>query len=191
MSKLYLGDYTDDIYSVGVEREEIAEFIYSQKREIDDLVKEKIKNYPVAKHRKAQVKWGKFYPVYLSLEYLEPVDMLKILTLSSSMKNNFKKKVYRTIFYKYGETLTSKQRFQMWQNILDIVMNIYFKHLCYNILQKGMDLSYKTLLEEYNNMSPDRALRSVEDVIQIDVLRSFNKHPTCDHKVTTKYKLFF
>jgi len=40
-----------------------------------------------------------------------------------------------------------------------------------------LKLDYKELHKEYQELPEDKSIRSVEEVIQIDVARSFNKHP--------------
>jgi len=149
-------------FEVGMEKEDIAEMILAQKREFDELVRERIKNYSHTKEKKAQTKWERFYPIRLALDYLEPVDLVKLLSLDKKTRALFKNKVYRTIYYNFGEKITSKQRFQTWWNILEV---------------DDLKLDYKELHKEYQELPEDKSIRSVEEVIQIDVARSFNKHP--------------
>lgn len=111
------------MYRVNVDKEEIVDLVHAQKREIDEYFRERIKYYPITKAKKAQNKWGQWYPVYLSLNYLEPIDLVKLLTLSHETRKVFKKRVYRTVFYNYGDKLASQQRFKIWWNVLDIVKN--------------------------------------------------------------------
>ena len=107
-----------------MEKEDISEMILGQKREFDELVRERIKYYPITKEKKAQTKWEKFYPIRLSFDFLEPVDLVKLLSLDKKTRALFKRKVYRTIFYNFGEKITSKQRFQIWWNVLEVVRNL-------------------------------------------------------------------
>jgi len=153
---------------VGIEKEDISDLILVQKREFDVIVRERIKFYPYTKNKKAQNKWNTFYPIHLALDYLEPKDLVNLLSLSKQTRSLFKKKVYRTIFYNYSEQLTQPQRFQIWWNILEV---------------DEMKLNYKELTKEFKEISNDKSLRSVEEVIQIDVARSFNKHSNCDSKL--------
>ena len=69
-----------------------------------------------------QSKWDKFYPIYLSLDFLDTIDLIKLLELDKESRKLFKKKVYRTIFYNFDMELTQKQRFQIWHTILEIVI---------------------------------------------------------------------
>ena len=142
--------------------------ILVQKREFDEIVRERIKYYPYTKNKKAQNKWNTFYPIHLALDYLEPKDLVNLLGLSKQTRELFKRKIYRTIFYNYSEQLTSEQRFKIWWNILEV---------------DNMKVDYKELAKEFKNIPDDKSLRSVEEVIQIDVARSFTKHPNCDANV--------
>ena len=174
-----MSEILKSIIRVGIEKEDISDLILVQKREFDEIVRERIKYYPYTKNKKAQNKWNTFYPIHLALDYLEPKDLVKLLTLNKTTRNLFKKKVYRTVFFNYSEQLTQQQRFQIWWNILEV---------------DEMTLNYKELTKEFKEISNDKSLRSVEEVIQIDVARSFNKHANCDPKVIfflTELKIIF
>jgi hypothetical protein len=112
------------IFSVIQDKREIKQLLSIQKDEIDEVLKLRINQVPVNKIKKAEKKWGKHFPLYLALEYLEPKDLIKILQLNKEMRKTFKKRVYRHIFNNYGNTLTKKQRPQIWKNILDIVPSL-------------------------------------------------------------------
>jgi len=100
---------------------EIEDLVYVVKRERDTILRADLQQYPLKKKQKAPKKWGKHYPIYLALDFLEPKDLIKLLELNKEMKSLFGKKVYRTIFYNFGSKLTTTQRFQSWATILEIV----------------------------------------------------------------------
>jgi len=107
---------------LGFYPQEIEDLVHVIKRERDTILKAELQQYPVKKNQKAPKKWGKYYPIYLALDYLEPQDLVKLLQLNKEIKKLFIKKVYRTIYYNFGSKLTRTQRFDSWGNILEIVI---------------------------------------------------------------------
>jgi len=85
------------------------------------MIHEKIYDHKDFKRATNQRKWDKFYPIYLALDFLNPNDLLRLLELNKGTRQLFKKKVYRTLFYNFGEDLTKAQRLKLWCNILEIV----------------------------------------------------------------------
>jgi len=146
---------------LGFYPQEIEDLVQVIKRERDTILKAELKQYPIKKHQRAPKKWGKYYPIYLALDYLEPKDLIKLIELNKETKKLFIKKVYRTIFSNFGANLTRTQRFNSWGNILEI---------------KKVDLDYKSFLTEYEGENKTQALKQAEEVIHIDIVRSFKKH---------------
>ena len=109
---------------LGFYPQEIEDLVYVVRRERDVILKAELQQYPLKKKEKAPKKWGKYYPIYLTLDFLEPTDLMKLLELNKEMKKLFGKKVYRTIFYNFGLRLTTAQRFHSWATILEIVFRI-------------------------------------------------------------------
>jgi hypothetical protein len=85
----------------------VHHLISLQKEQIDRVLRLRIKQADHSKRKRAATKWDRLYPIYLALEYLEPIDLVKILILSKAYRNKFKKRVYRTIFNNFGNTITS------------------------------------------------------------------------------------
>ena len=85
------------------------------------MMKEKFSNYRATKKERAQNKWKGQYPVYLALDFLEPVDLVKLLELNKEYRQMFRKRVYRTIFNNFSQRIMTKQRSPIWTNLLEPV----------------------------------------------------------------------
>lgn len=85
------------------------------------LLKETFPNYRATKKERAQKKWKEMYPVYLALDFLEPIDLVKLLELNKETRQIFRKRVYRTIFNNFSQKITTSQRSVIWTNILEPV----------------------------------------------------------------------
>lgn len=133
----------------------------------DELITKKLTNHKEYKKATNAKKWKHFYPVYLSLDYLEPRDLVQLLSLDSATRKLFTKKIYRTIFYNFGEQLTQPQRLHIWCNALQI---------------HEVQVEYQ---EFYDNLqkSPEPPVTKHDDVIKLDVARSFNNHSTFSPEV--------
>jgi hypothetical protein len=102
------------------DKREIKQLLQLQKDEIDEILRWRIEQFPLNKNKKAQTKWGKNFPIYLASDYLDVKDLVKLLALNRGTRKQFKKRVYRTIFNKYGNKLTGFQRSEIWKNILEV-----------------------------------------------------------------------
>ena len=149
-----------------LEKKDIEELIQFQQLEQQANVKVQATNYALHKEKQAKEKWGKLYHIYKALEYLELKDLLNILSVSKQLKKRFHKKAFRIIFDRYGNSITQKQRVQLWIQLIQpvsILMIIAYDCL---LLQQNLDANYKKLLEEFTIRLPsDQNLKHVEDVI--------------------------
>jgi len=108
-------------FSLGFESQEIEDLVLVIKRERNIVLRGEAAQHLVKKRLRGPKKWGKHYPIYLSLDYLEPKDLMNILQLNHQIRSLLKKKVYRTLFYNFGHTFDITQRFKIWSNILETV----------------------------------------------------------------------
>lgn len=102
--------------------EDTKSFVNLYQRYSDEIIIKKVSGHKEYKRITNSHKWKEFYPVYLSLDYLEPRDLVQFLNLDSKTRKLFTKKIYRTIFYNFGEQLTQSQRLQIWRHALQIVL---------------------------------------------------------------------
>ena len=91
------------------------------------VLKEKCGNYKHAKIKRDQDKWGKFYHIYSCLDFLQMEDLVKLLGLNHETRKLFKRRIYRTIFYNFGNKLTQKQRTKIWKNIIEPVREFFIE----------------------------------------------------------------
>jgi len=110
-------------------KDKLREVLEHHKEDFVKALKEKFVNYKPAKMERAQKKWGHYYHIYMSLDFLEIKDLVKLLELNKETREMFKKRVYRTVFYNYGDQLTTSQRSSIWWNLLqpvrkDLQMNL-------------------------------------------------------------------
>jgi len=102
-------------------KDKLRDVIEHHREDFVKVLKERLVNYKPEKMERAQKKWGKYYHIYCSLDYLEPRDLVKLLELDKETRQMFKKRVYRTIFYNYGDHITTNQRSSIWWNLLEPV----------------------------------------------------------------------
>jgi hypothetical protein len=50
-------------------------------------------------------------------------------------------------------------------------------------------VDYKELLKQFEEASQDKSVKHIEEVIDIDVQRSFNNHSNCDPIVSNRYSV--
>jgi len=105
---------------------------------------------------------GKAISSLLSNSFLDLKDLLTLLMVNKDWRKRFYKKVYRVIFHRYGNNFTPEQRKSLWTQIL-------------NPEDSGAD--YKKLLDDFLQVITfDKTMKHVEEVITIDVQRSFIIH---------------
>jgi hypothetical protein len=75
----------------------------------------------LTRSKRAATKWGAYYKFYFALDFLEPKDLVKLLGLNKESRRIFRKKVFRTIFYNFGDSISVKNRFTCWGQLLEIV----------------------------------------------------------------------
>jgi hypothetical protein len=157
-------------------KDKTAELIELNKEEFVKVLKEKCTNYKHAKIKRDQKKWGKYYHIYSCLDFLQPEDMVKLLGLSHETRTLFKRRVYRTIFYNYGNVLTTKQRTKIWWNIIEPGKN---------------DLNFAELSQKFGELSQNAPFKKYKDVIELDVNRTFSssevQEKECIQKILQAY----
>ena len=104
----------------------MKELLEYQQIEQRNNVKLQFLKYHMNKSYTVQEKWGKLIYLYGALGFLELADLLRLLSVSKEWSKRLTKKIYRTIFDRYGNNLTQKQRKAIWINLLQPVNFIKF-----------------------------------------------------------------
>jgi len=160
-------------------KDKTQELIELNKEEFVKVLKEKCSNYKHAKIKRDQKKWGKFYHIYSCLDFLQPKDLVRLLELNHETRKLFKRRIYRTIFYNFGNVLTIKQRTQIWRNIIEPDKN---------------SLNFGELSEKFGELSLKAPFKKYKEVIDLDVNRTFSslevQDKECIQKILQAYAAY-
>lgn len=101
--------------------------LYIQRAESDASLKDQLLDLRKSKKHRAAEKWGKLYPFYEAVDYLEPKDLAQLLLVNREWKKRLSKRVYRVVMRRFGNKITLPQRKSIWIALLKPVILNYAK----------------------------------------------------------------
>jgi hypothetical protein len=123
-------------------------------------------------HTKKFQKMGKLLAISLAIEFLSPEDnLLNILLVNKAWRKALEKKVYRVALSATDEKLSQNKRLELWLSIIKL---------------NDVKLDYFKVKEKYNLLEQNVLI--VEDIITLDVQRSFHNHPQINTMVILSQK---